>query len=106
MAKDISTNSENAFSELDWIQVRNELQKDKVETLGEKLMRKTKENPLVPIGTTATVAALSYGLWSFYHGNSQMSQYMMRARVGAQAFTIFSMVAGFVVLSRKEDVSD
>lgn len=105
MSKEISTNSENTFSELDWIRVRNELHKDEVETLGEKLIRKTKENPLIPIGTTATVAALSYGLWSFYQGNSQMSQYMMRARVGAQAFTIFSMVAGFVILSKK-DVSN
>ncbi|CAK9794558.1 HIG1 domain family member 2A, mitochondrial [Anthophora plagiata] len=106
MSKDITTNSENTFSELDWIRVRDELHKDiKIETLGEKLVRKTKENPLVPIGTTATVAALSYGLWSFYQGNSQMSQYMMRARVGAQAFTIFSMVAGFVILSQK-DASD
>jgi len=33
-------------------------------------------------------------------GESQMQQYMMRARVGAQAFTIISVVAGFILLPK------
>lgn len=46
--------------------------------------------------------ALSIGLFSFYKGKGKMQQYMMRARVGAQAFTIVCMVAGFISMSNKE----
>lgn len=36
--------------ELDWIQLRKEFGSVQVETTKEKLARKIKENPLVPIG--------------------------------------------------------
>ncbi|XP_054010064.1 HIG1 domain family member 2A, mitochondrial-like [Hylaeus anthracinus] len=86
------------MNELDWIRIRAELSDHiKVETFTEKMVRKTKENPVVPLGAMATVAALTVGVYNFYHGNTKMSQYMMRARVGAQAFTIFAMVAGFML---------
>lgn len=41
-----------------------------------------------------TFGALSYGLWSFRKGERQMSQYMMRARVLAQGFTIVALIVG------------
>lgn len=94
-----------SVDELDWVSFREDLYKDiKTETFSEKLARKFSENPAVPIGTVATVAALSFGMYSFYRGNTAMSQYMMRARVGAQAFTILSIVAGFLLVARKEKV--
>ncbi|XP_031842485.1 HIG1 domain family member 2A, mitochondrial [Nomia melanderi] len=89
---------------LEWIrQVRDGLYTNVPETFLEKAKRKTKENPLVPIGTLATISALSYGLYSFSKGDRVMSQYMMRARVGAQAFTICCMVGGYIIAVRKQE---
>lgn len=86
----------DTLNELDWIKLREDM--DAVgyvpETFGEKTKRKFGENPLIPIGCLLTASALIYGLWSFKQGNRQMSQYMMRARVIAQGFTIFAFVAG------------
>ncbi|EFN69763.1 HIG1 domain family member 2A [Camponotus floridanus] len=88
-------------TELDWVKIREEFNSDfVVETIFDKAKRKTRENPLVPIGCFATTAALTAGLISFIRGKSQMQQYMMRARVGAQAFTIISIVAGFILLPK------
>ncbi|KAK4875089.1 hypothetical protein RN001_011511 [Aquatica leii] len=81
--------------ELDWIKFSNELEAmTHTETMVEKMKRKTRENPLVPIGCFATLCALTYGLWCFRQGRGQMSQYMMRARIGAQGFTIIAFVVG------------
>ncbi|KZC06000.1 PREDICTED: HIG1 domain family member 2A, mitochondrial [Dufourea novaeangliae] len=103
MSQNISEKSE-MLNELDWIQIRNEFyENDNVETFKEKIIRKTVENPTVPIGVLATVSALCYGLWNFSTGNAKMSQYMMRARVGAQAFTIFSVVVGFLISTRNQE---
>ncbi|XP_043247882.1 HIG1 domain family member 2A, mitochondrial [Colletes gigas] len=98
----------NMLNELDWIRVRDEIHTNNVsETFTGRFKRKVGENPLVPLGCLATVSALMCGLYSFYNGNSQMSQYMMRVRVGAQAFTIFAMVTGFMVAaSRNEEPMD
>ncbi|XP_046390739.1 HIG1 domain family member 2A, mitochondrial [Ischnura elegans] len=89
--------------EFDWITLHNEvsgsLSAD--ETSKEKLLRKVKENPLVPIGCLATAGALSYGLWSFRKGNRQMSQYMMRLRVVAQGFTLVALVVGIGIAANK-----
>ncbi|EZA57061.1 hypothetical protein DMN91_007075 [Ooceraea biroi] len=88
--------------ELDWLQVREELDSAYVqETILERTKRKSRENPFVPIGCIGTAAALTYGLYNFYRGNRQMQQYMMRTRVAAQAFTIFAMVAGFILIGPK-----
>lgn len=64
------------------------------ETMGEKLKRKVKQNPIVPIGALATVGALTYGLFSFIRGDTKIQQYMMRARVAAQGGTIVAVAAG------------
>ncbi|XP_070153558.1 HIG1 domain family member 2A, mitochondrial [Polyergus mexicanus] len=87
--------------ELDWVKVRENLDSEFLsETIFDKAKRKTRENPLVPIGCLATTAALSVGLVSFVKEKSQMQQYMMRARVGAQAFTIACIVVGFILLPK------
>ncbi|XP_018798569.1 PREDICTED: HIG1 domain family member 2A, mitochondrial [Bactrocera latifrons] len=83
--------------ELDWIQLRQDFGSFHAETTKEKMMRKIKENPAVPIGCLATAGALSYGLYSFRNGNRRMSQIMMRTRIAAQGFTVLALVAGVVM---------
>ncbi|XP_012286992.1 HIG1 domain family member 2A, mitochondrial [Orussus abietinus] len=85
---------------LDWVLLQ-ESSYD-VESSSEKFVRKLGDNPLVPIGCLATVVALSFGLFNFYKGNKQMQQYMMRARVAAQSFTIIAMIAGLGLAASKE----
>ncbi|EDV22925.1 uncharacterized protein TRIADDRAFT_17859, partial [Trichoplax adhaerens] len=67
------------------------------ETPFQKLLRKFKENPFVPLGMLATTVALSYGLVNFRRGDQKMSQMMMRARVGAQGATILAVIGGLLV---------
>ncbi|EDV34808.1 uncharacterized protein Dana_GF19615 [Drosophila ananassae] len=84
--------------ELDWIQLRQDLGPiAEVETTKEKLQRKIKENPLVPIGCLATTAALTAGLYNFRTGNRKMSQLMMRSRIAAQGFTVLALIVGVVM---------
>ncbi|XP_076329068.1 HIG1 domain family member 2A, mitochondrial [Tachypleus tridentatus] len=83
--------------ELEWIQLRRDMSSMRPpheEGVREKLLRKTKENPFVPVGCLATTAALSYGLWSMKTGQRKMSQYMMRARILAQGFTVAAIIIG------------
>ncbi|ALC48184.1 CG9921 [Drosophila busckii] len=83
--------------DLDWIQLRQDLGPHvEIETTREKLERKIKENPLVPIGCLATTAALTAGLYNFRTGNRKMSQLMMRTRIGAQGFTVLALIVGVV----------
>lgn len=51
-----------------------------------------KKNPYVMIGTLATAAVLVIGLVAFKHGDSKLSQQMMRARVVAQGATVAIML--------------
>ncbi|NXY88489.1 HIG2A protein, partial [Alcedo cyanopectus] len=71
------------------------------EGFGEKFLRKTRENPLVPLGCLCTVGILTYGLISFKRGNTRHSQLMMRARVLAQGFTFAALLGGMVVTAMK-----
>ncbi|EDV99677.1 HIG1 domain family member 2A, mitochondrial [Drosophila grimshawi] len=81
--------------DLDWIQLRQDLGPVvEIETTKERLVRKIKENPLVPIGCLATTAALSAGLYNFRTGNRKMSQLMMRTRIAAQGFTVVALIVG------------
>lgn len=94
--KDDKKIDENTF---DWVQLRADLSKDEhgvqfTETPKEKLIRKTKENPFVPIGVGMTTFFLTAGLISFLRKNSSQSQMMMRGRVAAQGFTICALVGG------------
>lgn len=58
------------------------------ETFEEKLYRKFKAEPLVPIGCLTTAYFLGSGIKSFYNRDPAKSQKMMRLRVGAQFATI------------------
>ncbi|XP_071090677.1 HIG1 domain family member 2A, mitochondrial-like [Haliotis cracherodii] len=64
------------------------------EGLKEKFIRKTKDNPFVPIGVALTTLALTYGLWQMKTGNTRRSQTMMRMRIGAQGFTLCAVLGG------------
>ncbi|KAH8266451.1 hypothetical protein KR026_002525 [Drosophila bipectinata] len=116
------TNIPLSDEELDWVQLRQDLGPiAEVETTKEKLQRKIKENPLVPIGKRrrflvlsslgyinqyiivfllgclATSAALTAGLYNFRTGNRKMSQLMMRSRIAAQGFTVLALIVGVVM---------
>ncbi|KZT64322.1 hypothetical protein DAEQUDRAFT_657235, partial [Daedalea quercina L-15889] len=64
------------------------------EPWGKKFVRKFKENPFVPIGATATVAALVMAVVKSQQGDSQKVNYWMRARVGFQFSTIVAIAVG------------
>lgn len=44
------TESSSSSPELEWIQMRRDFDKDRIETGKEKFIRKFKQNPLIPIG--------------------------------------------------------
>ncbi|XP_071314076.1 HIG1 domain family member 2A, mitochondrial [Trachinotus anak] len=71
------------------------------ETFKEKLMRKTKQNPFVPIGCLATAGALMYGLRAFQQGKTHQSQLLMRGRIAAQGFTIVALLVGVFATALK-----
>ncbi|XP_038651540.1 HIG1 domain family member 2A, mitochondrial [Scyliorhinus canicula] len=76
----------------------------KEEGFQDKFIRKTKENPFVPIGMLGTAGALTYGLISFKRGKTRQSQLFMRARIFAQGFTVAAILVGVfaAALKRKE----
>ncbi|TNN37998.1 HIG1 domain family member 2A [Liparis tanakae] len=71
------------------------------ETFKEKFLRKTKENPFVPIGCLGTAGALVYGLRAFNQGKTRQSQLMMRGRIFAQGFTVVAIIAGVFITAMK-----
>ncbi|XP_049631746.1 HIG1 domain family member 2A, mitochondrial [Suncus etruscus] len=74
---------------------------DPVESVKDKFVRKTRENPLVPIGCLGTASALLYGLYCFHRGQSQRSQLMMRTRIAAQGFTVVAILLGLATSAMK-----
>jgi len=59
------------------------------EGVKEKLIRKTKDNPFVPIGCIATGIVLGKGLTTLAKGESaQVQNFWMRMRVGCQFFAV------------------
>ncbi|KAI0210462.1 HIG1 domain family member 2A, mitochondrial [Lamellibrachia satsuma] len=76
------------------------------ESFADKAMRKSKENPFVPLGLGATLMALSAGLWTLKTGNRAHGQKMMRYRVFAQSFTLFALIAGMAYTSFKKSKAD
>ncbi|KAM8798815.1 HIG1 domain family member 2A, mitochondrial [Eudromia elegans] len=67
----------------------------------DKFLRKTRENPLVPLGCLCTAAVLAWGLVSFKRGNVRRSQLLMRARVVAQGFTVAALLGGMAVAAAR-----
>ncbi|XP_045886560.1 HIG1 domain family member 2A, mitochondrial [Micropterus dolomieu] len=82
------------FSQPPVIEGFNPLPKIKDETFKDKFIRKTKENPFVPIGCVGTAGALMYGLRAFHQGKTRQSQLLMRGRIFAQGFTVVAIVVG------------
>uniref|UniRef100_UPI0037E90F0E HIG1 domain family member 2A, mitochondrial n=1 Tax=Semicossyphus pulcher TaxID=241346 RepID=UPI0037E90F0E len=82
------------FSEPPIIEGFSPLPKIKDETFKEKFIRKTKENPFVPIGCVGTAGALMYGLRAFHQGKTRQSQLLMRGRIFAQGFTVVAIIFG------------
>uniref|UniRef100_A0A671EWM0 HIG1 domain-containing protein n=1 Tax=Rhinolophus ferrumequinum TaxID=59479 RepID=A0A671EWM0_RHIFE len=72
-----------------------------LESFKEKFLRKTRENPTVPVGCLGTAAALTYGLYCFHRGQSQRSQLMMRTRIAAQGFTVAAILLGLAASALK-----
>ncbi|KAJ3718849.1 hypoxia induced protein conserved region-domain-containing protein [Lentinula raphanica] len=60
----------------------------------EKAIRKTKENPWVPLGTLITTGALTMAAIRLRQGNSRKFQIWLRYRVAFQALTIFAVLGG------------
>ncbi|GAU92861.1 hypothetical protein RvY_04887 [Ramazzottius varieornatus] len=91
---------QSSDAELRWIRKPTEQDEREYQTyrppesFGEKVRRKTKANPMVPIGVGATTLILGFGLWQMRKGNTKMSQNMMRARVTSQGLTILALVLG------------
>ncbi|PHH81964.1 hypothetical protein CDD82_7451 [Ophiocordyceps australis] len=69
----------------------------------QKVLRKLKEEPLIPLGAGLTVAALVNSWRAVRRGDSHQANRMFRARVAAQAFTIIAMVAGSMYYSRDRE---
>lgn len=65
-----------------------------VESFWEKAVRKTKNEPLVPVGAIVTTFFLLRGLSAFHQGDKKRAQMLMRGRVAAQAFTVLAMGVG------------
>jgi len=88
------------IDEFEWIKLNQELAinresgKKHQESANEKLMRKFKENPLIPIGCLLTTGFLVNGLFKFGRRDMAGSQKMMRGRIAAQGFTIFALLGG------------
>ncbi|KAG5920488.1 hypothetical protein E4U42_006193 [Claviceps africana] len=66
----------------------------------QKLLRKIKEEPLVPLGMGLTVFAFLNAYRAIRRGDSRQANIMFRARVAAQGFTVFAMVAGSMYYSQ------
>jgi len=78
------------------------LPRQKEETFKEKFLRKTGENPFVPIGCLGTAGALIFGLRAFKQGKTQQSQMMMRGRIVAQGFTVVAIIFGVLSTALKQ----
>ncbi|KAG5951585.1 hypothetical protein E4U53_002761 [Claviceps sorghi] len=66
----------------------------------QKLVRKIKEEPLVPLGMGLTVFAFVNAYRAIRRGDSRQANIMFRARVAAQGFTVIAMVAGSMYYSQ------
>ncbi|KAI4244372.1 MAG: hypothetical protein LQ352_006843 [Teloschistes flavicans] len=70
-----------------------------------KVLRKLKEEPLIPIGCAATTWALWNASRSVRKGDSANAQKMFRMRLYAQFFTVTAMCAGGIYYNRDRILS-
>ncbi|KAK4937833.1 Respiratory supercomplex factor 1, mitochondrial [Elasticomyces elasticus] len=64
------------------------------ESRTQKLWRKIKQEPLIPVGCAATCYALYMATKSIRQGDHHQTNRMFRARIYAQGFTLLALVAG------------
>jgi hypothetical protein len=64
------------------------------ESRSQKLFRKIRQEPLIPLGCLATCYALLQASKSIRAGNPTRTNKMFRARIYAQGFTLAAIVAG------------
>ncbi|XP_026467061.1 HIG1 domain family member 2A, mitochondrial [Ctenocephalides felis] len=95
----MSSKPEDKVSEFEWIKLRTDMGGH--ETTREKLIRKMKENPVVPFGCLVTAVVLGMGLANFRKGDMAKSQKYMRLRVLAQGFTVAALMGGMVLAAWK-----
>ncbi|CAG5991953.1 HIG1 domain family member 2A, mitochondrial [Menidia menidia] len=89
------------FSQPPVIEGFTPMQRMKDETFKEKFIRKTKDNPFVPLGCLGTAGALMYGLRAFHQGKTRQSQMLMRGRIFAQGFTVVAIIVGVFTTALK-----
>ncbi len=66
------------------------------ESRSQKLFRKLRQEPLIPIGCAATCYALYMATKSIRAGDHHQTNRMFRARIYAQGFTLLALVAGSI----------
>lgn len=76
------------------------------EPMFERLVRKSKREPLVPMGLLMTCGALYFAAKALKTGDSKLANRMFYWRVGLQAFTVASLVGGayWMRLSEKQKI--
>ncbi|KAM0255091.1 hypothetical protein ACHAQJ_006095 [Trichoderma viride] len=71
----------------------------------QKVKRKLKEEPLVPLGIGLTVLAFVNAYRAIRKGDSRQANKMFRARIAAQGFTVVAMVAGSMYYNKDREKS-
>ncbi|KAF9164795.1 Respiratory supercomplex factor 1, mitochondrial [Actinomortierella ambigua] len=71
------------------------------ETVWDRVVRRTKEHPVVVFGVGATIAAFVGASYGVRTGRREFAQYMFRARVGFQFFTLAALLGGGVFYDQK-----
>ncbi|KAG9789951.1 Respiratory supercomplex factor 1, mitochondrial [Exophiala dermatitidis] len=66
------------------------------ESRSQKLWRKLRQEPLIPLGCAATCYALYMASKSMRAGDHHQTNRMFRARIYAQGFTLLALVAGSI----------
>lgn len=66
------------------------------ESRAQKLWRKIRQEPLIPVGCVATCYALYMATKSIRAGDHHQTNRMFRARIYAQGFTLLALVAGSI----------
>ncbi|KAH7156536.1 altered inheritance of mitochondria protein 31, mitochondrial [Dactylonectria macrodidyma] len=71
----------------------------------QKVMRKIKEEPLIPLGMGLTTLAFVNSYRALRRGDSKAANRMFRARVAAQGFTVLAMVAGSMYYNKDREMT-
>lgn len=73
------------------------------ESGGQKILRRLKEEPLVPLGCALTCLALLKATRSIRAGTKEQTNRMFRMRIYAQGFTLFAMIGGSYYYAKERE---